>query len=622
MQNEPWGDEYACGTESKFIALEVPDNDDDYDSECESTATRAASRRSSGGANQLRTPSHTSTRGSGSAAAAAGATKRWSLISNSSKKRWSTMSFASDERSRGQAVHAAQAALATTPTGSVASSATSHKRRSVGSPSPALKRSSTGASLRNMLGKIGLQDDTKENRAPAASPATTAKPNKSTKTATPAKPTSPLQQLDANIYNRVNRANRTNQRNSYMNASPSLDNVSVFSASSQSSTSSKWKFWKKKTGDDFYADSISPDLPDATTDPTAHAYTLNTRRSHSSLKHKSSHSSLTSLKRLSSHRNSCTSDSISLPMPDQASRDKLRNKLRNSSSLLSLNSTVITEEYDQFQLSQLLEICQQPKAVPIESAVPNWGSLKRVSTHVFKGSDSVFKVLPLGQDDFTHSKHIRLKELQLLRLFTGTPGFTQLLACHLTLIHDEPTLVCELRHGGTPLSQLCVESCSEALSIWWQCVVILYAGESKFQFEHRDLQLEHVLVDPNGNVTLCDYKLARAASGAVVYYTRLDHPSFFQGRGDRRYEVYAAMRAWCSDSWLKFAPRTNLLWLHYLGTQLLDRTRSRVTNADDHVSHAQLTRLVSLLDPRRRRHTLFRRTDDIATAGDLLRLRP
>ncbi|SCW01024.1 LAFE_0D03400g1_1 [Lachancea fermentati] len=609
MELDSWFDEYAGGPAgSKFIALEVSDHEDDYDSSTESIAPAKEVECEAGvtaesvqspvqspvqtpvqSRNVSRTPSQKPARSSEPSllnSASAKTSKRWSLISNSSKKRWSSVSFASEERRVSPSTSSKKRR-------SVMSVTSENEKRmstaSVQSSIASLKRSSTGASLRQMFGKIAIGDEEKENNSSSKLPSgrSTSRPNSRAS----------LQPLNANVCNTMS------QRKSYLASSPSMDNVSVISGASVSSVSSKWKFWKKKS------DSESSEVSQAYSGPT-----IRHHGSRSSLKHKSSHSSLQKLK---SHRNSVASESISLPMPDLLSRDKLRMKLRNSTSLMSLNSSVITEEFDELQISQLLELCGQNHPLPIEQVVPTWSTLQRLSTHVFQGTDSIFKILPLGQDDFTHSKNMRLKELKLLRLFNGTPGFTQLIACHLALIHGEPTLVCELRHAGISLADTNFSSWAKVLNVWWQCAVIVYAGETKFQFEHRDLQLEHVLVDHHGNVTICDYKLSRASQGSFTYYTRLDHPLFFQGRGDYRYDVYNTMRHWSSDSPARFNPRNNLLWLHYIGVKLL----KQLSHVPSDQSHAELRKLVALVDPYRRKRSIFRRSDDISNCGDLLRLR-
>lgn len=616
MELEGWYEEDSeVLTSGKFIALEVSDHEDDYNSsndspseeeqqELKQTPTRSQTRDrySREGSGSRQSPAHKVARtpevaelppaSAGSATASSKSGKRWSMLSNNSKKRWSSLSFTSDERRRSPSTSSIKRRSVISTTSDDKRTATPDLSRrvststsSVHSSIPNLKRSSTSNSLRQMFGKIALQDDQKENKTTIKRFLGKMSPRRTTR--------SSLGTLDPNMYSSLP------QRNSY------ADNSSIISSNSMASTaSSRWKFWKK-----------TPDMGSFESSPSYSSASLKTRLSQSSLKQKSSHSSLNKL--TSHHRNSVTSESISLPMPDQVSRDKLRTKLRSSTSILSINSTVATEEFDEFQISQLLKLCEQSQILPVEQLVPEWNSLQKLSKHVYRGKESVFKVLPLAQDDFTHSKHLRVKELELLRLFNGTPGFTQMCVCHLALVENDPTLICELKYAGKSLAHVRINSWAAALNIWWQCAVIIYAAETKFQFEHRDLQFEHVLVDASGNVTLCDYKLARASQGSVVYYTRLDHPLFFQGRGDYRYEVYNTMRHWCADSWARYDPRNNLLWLHYLGVKLIES----MNDVPHDGQYSELLKLIAQVNPNRRRKALFRRSDQILNCGDVLRLR-
>ncbi|SCU93715.1 LADA_0G04544g1_1 [Lachancea dasiensis] len=626
MKAQGWYEEDSeLLSRGKFIALEVSDHEDDYNSSDDDAepgnlqTMTAISETSSVAPSTVRTPEPAGPVGSGS--------KRWSILSNSSKKRWSSLSFTSEERRLSPAATSASRKRRSTAsddkskrmivddsTGQLAQgnshtstadakSAGSHsgstsRRVSVSSSMSNLNRSSTSTSLRQMFGKIGLQDEEKENSKSASRGSIVGKgaPRRNTARAT-------LGELDTNVFASLS------HRKSF------ADNASVVSGRSMSSTSSassgsKWKFWKRNS--DVF-DPYSPSISGSPQQLHSNA-SLKSRRSQSSLKQKNSHSSLN---KLISHRNSVTSESISLPIPDQVSRDKLRTKLRNSTSIMSMNSAMAKDDLYEFQMSQLLKLCDQTEMIAMEKLFPEWSKMTKISKHVYRWQDSVYKFLPLGQDEFTHTKNVRLKELELLKLMSGTPGFTQMKSCHLALIRKEPYLICELKYAGVPLKKAKIKDWSTVVNILWQCAVIIYAAETKYQFEHRDLQLDHILVDSNNNVTLCDYKLARAFDGTTVHYTRLDHPLFFQGRGDYRYEVYNTMRHWCTEGWSHFDPRNNLLWLHYLGVKLIEKHRAMPHDAH----YSELLNLVAQVNPHRRRRAIFRRSDQILSCGDLLRLK-
>ncbi|SCU84599.1 LAFA_0D10858g1_1 [Lachancea sp. 'fantastica'] len=619
----------------KFIALVVSDNDEDEsgveeDSNVHRTPRGQPKRAGSGPSKIIRSPE------SVGPASANAKHKRWSIISSSSKKRWSSLSFASEERRTSPVTSSSKkrrstasmdpidqqitngngngngnsgndnkpaknspASVAPNNTNIIPdgeNSTTSSRRVSISSAMSSLQRSSTSNSLRQMFGKIAIQDEEKENKPVVKRFIGKLSPRGNQSRST-------LGQLDTNVYAGLS------SRNPHADTASIVSGMSMSSRSSVSSAS-RWKFWKRHS--DAFDQSSSSAL---SSQQAMHSNgSLSSRRSQSSLKQKSSHSSL---KKLSSHRNSVTSESISLPIPDQVSRDKLRTKLRNSTSIMSMRSAVIPEELEDFQMSQLLKLCDQSEPIPIDKLIPEWSKMSRISKHVLRNDEFVYKCLPLEEDDFTHNKNIRVKELELLSLFSGTPGFTQLISCHLALINGVSTIICKLKYAGVPLKNIKSPSWSATLNIWWQCAVIIYAAETKFQFEHRDLQLDHILVDSNNNVTFCDYKLSRASNGSVVYYTRLDHPLFFQGRGDYRYEVYNTMRHWCADNWSRCDSRNNLLWLHYLGVKLIEGQKGMAHDAQ----YSELLKLLAQINPHRRRKSLFGKTDQILSCGDLMRLR-
>lgn len=477
---------------------------------------------------------------------------------------------------------------------------------------------------------------------------------------------------------------------------------SMSSLSSITSTSSKWKFWKRgsnaslsrssssqslnighnnsslmtdtkikgknsfadlhkavfsynngTSGNMDYSDNSSIASNSLKKRPSSSNISLNGlkhRSSQSSLKHKSSHNSLQRLKTRRKSNNTCGDDSssltsqgpqISLPVPDQASRDKIRAKLRNSSSLLSLSSStpVIMKDYDEAILSQILDICDIKHIVSEKETMASLKNCKKLTTHVWSSQNNdgpvVFKKLPLGMlEDVTYSKTMCLQELKMLRLCKGTTGLPWLL--HSYVIQEDPEtrgndtnaplfLLLILKDHGTPLSVINLTSWSQALYIFWQCVTILYVAETKFQFEHRNLILEHILVDKKLNVTLCDLKCSRAQKGPdqPVIYTRLDHPLFFQGGGDYQYEIYKLMRFVLAEasSWEEYEPRTNLMWLHYLCVKFIQKYEGKLNSSGS--SRDKLIKLTQLIDHcSSGKRGLFKRHEiEIRTCGDLLRFK-
>lgn len=392
---------------------------------------------------------------------------------------------------------------------------------------------------------------------------------------------------------------------------------------------------------------------------------LKHRTSQHSLKHKTSHSSLNKFKTRRKSNNDdgssflTTSSSvnsghgssggtssnpkISLPIPNQVSRDKIRTKLKNSTSLLSLNSHIPVDKktYDETMLNQLLQLCTVEYAIDfidldsephkhLETLSSNHSI--QLSNHVWRSASTldpnqtiICKKFILANDD----DEVILKELQMLSLCKMTPGLPQLLQSYIvTKNTNENTLYVFLRDHGNPITETILTSWSQCLKIFWQCVNILYVAETKFQFEHRNLTLNHILIDKNGTVTLCDLSMSRATYGKdAVLFTRLDHPVFFQGGHDYLFDTYHSMRSVFvqhGEQWNNFEPRTNLLWLRYVAMNLLIKNKNNKLMGP---GREQLTKIVTLLDHhgslsgnKRGSHLFGKRKEyDIKSAGDLLR---
>ncbi|PAA72154.1 hypothetical protein BOX15_Mlig015665g1 [Macrostomum lignano] len=155
-------------------------------------------------------------------------------------------------------------------------------------------------------------------------------------------------------------------------------------------------------------------------------------------------------------------------------------------------------------------------------------------------------------------------------------------------------LLLEYKFAGCPLPAFRFGCYREARSVILQLALSLAAAESQFQFEHRDLHWNNVLVRRSGRVkiryrvadhnyainceglevAIIDFTVSRVspAPGYVLYIDMSGDEGIFVGDGDYQFEVYRMMRRDCSDDWRKFNPRTNLMWLHYLLDKLLTST--------------------------------------------------
>ncbi|AMD21504.1 HER226Cp [Eremothecium sinecaudum] len=671
MDFETSFDEYnASNVASKFIALEISDKEDDYDSSVHSMpvsemeignvmdpcATQTSSEDPSV-VQLMRVSTQTNASANVETRPKSEDKKKWSFVSvnSSSKKRWSALSFASD-------IHSKASKRMSAASSSSSAQSTSAPRSS----SSMVKRSSTGASLRSLLNKITHTDSTSGEAGNSANSATSTKPGLALSSASVFSPSRtdimsyigrkptinansfrmPLKTISSNM-NRIIRP--TTHSTIDETQSTKEDSYSPL-------TPSRWKFWKSNRAKEDEVDAINiwPNnqpvpLPHMThtrsktslTDLRKSIFSSNNlndgNRSASTIKHRLSHHSLrkmasqSSLKTMASHsslkklRRGSADDSpaISLPIPDQASRDKIRIKLKNSASLISINNgevsgtPIITDsnEYNKAILNQLLDLCDT-KCIQDYDCLPV--DMQKISTnyvYLNPSDDTIYKILPFSAgDDTLIGKDTLLKELQLQRLISGTPGFIQLLNCGVYKKQEDESiyLVLHMKNHGSPLSETKDFTFPQLQDILAQCFRALYVAESKFQFEHRYLTTEHILLDKQGNITICDYRLSRASHAENCWFTRLDNPLFFQGPKDYNYVLQWMRSTMNSHTWHLHHPRTNLYWLHYIANWLL------TTCKEISPERPKLEKLYASLDPTQKRKRWNRSDSILENCGDLL----
>lgn len=186
--------------------------------------------------------------------------------------------------------------------------------------------------------------------------------------------------------------------------------------------------------------------------------------------------------------------------------------------------------------------------------------------------------------------------------------------------------------------------------IYWQIVRALAKAEVFNKFEHRDLHLGNICASdtrsqhddedlslvPRENakplsldhtgvqVTIIDYSLARASVGEdkVLCYDFMRNDSLLQGEGDLQYDIYRHMaeelgKKRCAE----FEPKTNVLWLSYLVTKLLEVT-VELSDEARHERDGYITRTAkmrAILDKVKESLRLEERHAwQVSSAGDLL----
>jgi len=189
-------------------------------------------------------------------------------------------------------------------------------------------------------------------------------------------------------------------------------------------------------------------------------------------------------------------------------------------------------------------------------------------------------------------------------------------------------VVIEMNDAGCPLSKLSAMSAFQAFDSFWASAMILSMAEHKLEFEHRDLHNGNICFKPremeaqddaaqkivedmkeapevtlglsNLAITIIDYTLARAkisdGEGDMVVFDPIVFWDANDAQGEcnsdaKQYDTYRKVRDWAKtteeeaeiqarsggsehqtvDKYSRFLPKSNVMWLGYLVTDLLLR---------------------------------------------------
>lgn len=236
---------------------------------------------------------------------------------------------------------------------------------------------------------------------------------------------------------------------------------------------------------------------------------------------------------------------ISLPTPNETSREKLKNKLRASSSLLSLTRpdafgslavAVPVEQHNHSQVEKLLGMCNVPSVLDFQTYIYRalgTGEFEKITESSFSdvylqestkaGESKTFKIIPFGNEELDQSPvEDILQELGIARHVMSLDGFlkifdvavvkgkypSSLLSSWDKFRSENDTLnarpdayidsqlycVVVQAHAGTDLETYELDSWADAESVFWQTVAALAQGEEQFQFEHRDLHWGNIMI--------------------------------------------------------------------------------------------------------------------------------
>lgn len=261
---------------------------------------------------------------------------------------------------------------------------------------------------------------------------------------------------------------------------------------------------------------------------------------------------------------------ISLPTPNETSREKLKNKLRASTSLLSLTRSDMTgsavavpiEQHNISQMEKLLHLCKTPAVMDFRSYIDRAHTLGEITklneasySEVFMqdsskiGFSKIYKIIPFGNEELNQSPiQDILQELSIAKLVMTLDGFVDILDVavvkgkyppYLLQLWDEYNeeygsenyrpdtftdnqLYCVIvqSNAGTDLERYELDSWADAESVFWQTVTALAQAEEKYQFEHRDLHWGNIVIadkaDEDLNPEEFMHKLTLTDSGSPM----------------------------------------------------------------------------------------------------------
>ncbi|XP_076461813.1 uncharacterized protein LOC143294262 [Babylonia areolata] len=181
---------------------------------------------------------------------------------------------------------------------------------------------------------------------------------------------------------------------------------------------------------------------------------------------------------------------------------------------------------------------------------------------------------------------------------------------------DQLYIMLEFGDGGCDLDACKLTSAAQAISILQQVACALAVGEQELKFEHRDLHVGNVLVQPTQQevVTTClssqtlsirthgihaniiDFTLSRLTKeGCTVFCDLATDDTLFEGKGDYQFDIYRMMKKENKNNWERFHPYTNVLWLHYLCDKLIHHRHFQETGRPHRESLKHLRQAYSCL---------------------------
>ncbi|CAG0905149.1 unnamed protein product, partial [Cyprideis torosa] len=166
---------------------------------------------------------------------------------------------------------------------------------------------------------------------------------------------------------------------------------------------------------------------------------------------------------------------------------------------------------------------------------------------------------------------------------------------------DNQLYICyEFEYGGQDMESYIFPNAASAVSAVKQVIASLAVAEDRLEFEHRDLHLGNVLIQPcQGDATfnfgtevlpcagvrikIIDYSLSRMYTGGrFVFIDVSADEDLFTGEGDPQFNVYREMRKCNNNNWKRYHPQTNVMWIKFLLGKVLKGVNYKKRSGAEH----------------------------------------
>uniref|UniRef100_A0A034WWX7 non-specific serine/threonine protein kinase n=1 Tax=Bactrocera dorsalis TaxID=27457 RepID=A0A034WWX7_BACDO len=178
-------------------------------------------------------------------------------------------------------------------------------------------------------------------------------------------------------------------------------------------------------------------------------------------------------------------------------------------------------------------------------------------------------------------------------------------------------IVLELEFCGRDLESFQFQNAEQTYGALLQIVLTLAVAEQAFQFEHRDLHWGNILllstnvkelkftldkhtysVPTKGvKATIIDYTLSRMSFDNCCHYNDISSDEdLFTASGDYQFDIYRMMRDVLGNNWQSFEPRTNIFWISYIITKMIDGVKYKSIRSKAHSTYfSKLNNLIGIV---------------------------